>query len=709
MDRTLSVRVHADRAPPVRSHGRAFPACVRRSRARALIACVLLLCGGSAASAQHSLVLSGGGARGLSHAGAIVALEELGYRPALVAGTSMGAIVGALYAAGYSADEIRAIVARENWLERFAAEPLLVGPRREPRRALLGFGIGRGRFFGGFIPETGINQRLIELLFDAGVRARNDFDALPIRYRAIAADLADGSLVVLGSGDLPRAVRASMAVPGMFAPVRWGERVLIDGGIADNLPVAVARALSERPVIAVDVLSPAESLDERGALDLGVRALRLLIGNARPKENAEADVLVRPRIEPGFSEGYFPADASGLIRAGYGATIEQAPAVAQQPEARREPGAPPERITALRVDNANVATDRLIRRIMAPAVREYDADDIVQRTNALHMTGLFQSVWPRVERSGDEATLIVDVTRVAATSLAGAARWDNDVGAGAWLLLRQHVDLRTPVELRLAGRFDQLGTAGSLDASFFSALVPGLTWNGGAHAAEQRVRIFDPDGEILERPFSRRAGAWLGAELHGSIGEWYISLLGRADHVRDPLVEGWAIGPFLRVARTPAADRVVGVEPLLETEVRGGDIEYQRITVMYGPALRAQRLRVAPVIAYESASRATPLISLPASRLDLAPWNAAGELRARQLAAAGVDVALPILLNGYARVRLRAAAAAPQLDELLETGAWTAGAEVGTVWPTVLGPIGIGLAAGHRGQRRLNIELGARF
>jgi predicted acylesterase/phospholipase RssA len=669
-----------------------------------ILACMLLcvLCA-RPLHAQHSLVLSGGGARGLSHAGALVALEQLGYRPPLVVGTSMGAIVGALYAAGLPAAEIRDIIARENWLERFAGESLLLGPRREARRPLLSFGIGSGRVFGGFIPETGINQRLVEMLFDAGVRANNDFDALPLRYRAVAADLATGAEVVLARGDLPRAVRASMAVPGVFAPVRWNDLVLVDGGVANNMAVSVARQLSSDPVIGIDVLRPARDIEERGVLDLGVRALRLLIENARPDTGSVPDILVLPRLEPGFSETYFPADASSLIRTGYESALQQVPPTAAERDVRRAAGAPPSRITALRIDNAGTATERLVRRIMDGAVREYDAPDIVRRTHALHMTGLFQSVWPRVERTDTTAVLVVDVARIASTSVAGSARWDNDRGAGAWLLLRQHVELRTPVELRISGAFDQLGHAGTASASFFSALVPGLTWSGGAHALEQRIRVFDGDA-IVSDPYSRRAGAWLGAEVHGSVGEWFISALARADHVRDPGARGWAVGPFVRFARPPATDRVVGLDPVLEADVRGGDLEYQRLLLRAGPSFRAGRLRIAPLLSAEIASAGTPLHAQPASFRDAAPWLADGQLRAPGIIAGGVDIAYPILLNGYARVRVRGLAAGAAFDDM----GLRAGGEIGAVWPTVLGPVSISLAAA-RGARRLNIGLGTEF
>jgi predicted acylesterase/phospholipase RssA len=680
---------------------------LRRTVARAALTAMVALLP-AATHAQHSLVLSGGGARGLSHAGAIVALEELGYRPAFVVGTSMGAIVGALYAAGYQPTEIRDIIGRENWLERFAAEPLLLGPDRNARRALFGFGINRGRFYGGFIAETGINQRLIELLFDAGVRAGNDFDALPLSYRAVAADLATGAEVVLAAGDLPRAVRASMAVPGVFAPVRWNERVLVDGGVANNLPVSVARGLSDAPVIAIDVLRPAERIEERGALDIGVRALRLLIENARPDVGSDADILVLPPLRPGLSETAFPADASGLIATGYAAVRDQVAPTVQQPVATRTRGAAPDHIDALRIENAGSATERLVLRMMRGAVREYDPVDISARVAALHMTGLFQSVWPRVERDDDDATLVVDVTRVASSSVAAAARWDNDVGAAGWLSLRQHVELRTPVELRLAATFDQLGQDGALDASFFSALVPGLTWNGGGHAVERRIRIFDSDS-ILARPFSRRVGAWIGAELHGPLDDWFVSAHARADHIRDPLARGWAIGPFVRIARSPAPDRVVGIDPVAQGEVRGADLEYQRAELSVGPAFRLQRLRFAPVLVLAAASRATPLHALPAADQTAAPWLAAGAWRSRRLVATGFDVAVPIVMNGYVRARVRAAAVAPTLDDLRRSRTWSTGAEIGAIWPTVLGPITTGFAASHRGERRFNLGLGAAF
>jgi hypothetical protein len=502
-----------------------------------------------------------------------------------------------------------------------------------------------------------------------------------------------------------------MAVPGVFAPVRWGERVLIDGGVANNLPVSVARTLTDRPIIGIDVLRPRPDMPERSVLELGVRALRLLIENARPDSGSVPDILVLPDIEPGLSETYFPANAGGVLQAGYEAVREQVPRVPQQPEVRRVAGAAPARIGRVRVDGADAAYERLIRRVMDGAAREYDPADIIRRTSALYMTGLFQAVWPRVEFHGDtlDPTLVIDVTPNAAASVAGAARWDNDIGGGAWVALQQRVSLNTPVEFRLSGSIDELGQDVDLETSFFSALVPGLRWNAGASAGVENVRVFDGD-TVTDLLDSRRVGARAGAEVHGPVQDWFLSVFAAADHVRAPGTStGWAIGPVLQIRRPPQPDRVAGVDPLLEAEVRGGEVEYQRVRLRAGRTIAVGRARAALLVEAASASAGTPLDALPSTYRDIAPWLPRGSLRASQHAAIGIDGAVPAFLSGYVRLRLRAIAAVNDIDQMSERGAWRLGGELGAVWPTVLGPIAIGAAAGQRASWRFNISVGSNF
>src|SRR5690606_35936303 len=133
---------------------------------------------------------------------------------------------------------------------------------------------------GGLVADWRINRTLVRLLFDASARSGGDFDRLPRRFRAVAADLRTGAAVALARGDLARAVRASMAVPGFFAPVRLGDTLLVDGGIGDNLPVDVARAEGATFVVASDVVRPQPEVVERFPLDVAARALRLLLRRA---------------------------------------------------------------------------------------------------------------------------------------------------------------------------------------------------------------------------------------------------------------------------------------------------------------------------------------------------------------------------------------------------------------------------------------------
>jgi predicted acylesterase/phospholipase RssA len=657
----------------------------------------------TARSAQHALVLSGGGARGLAHAGAIRGLERLGYDPPLVVGTSMGAIIGALYAAGYDTAAIARVITEEDWLERFAAHPLGLGAARVPRRPTFGFAVGRSRAPGGLLPTTGVNQRLVELLFDAGARARNDFDALPRRFRAVAADLGSGEEIVLGTGDLPRAVRASMGVPGTFAPVEWGGRLLVDGGIANNLPVSVARGLTDLPVIAVDVLQPTEEIVERSALDLGVRGLRLLIENAAPRTEPP-DMLVLPRIQPGFSEARFPVDPGQLIRRGTEAVLAQVPPAAGTPVARRA-APPPGRIDDVVATGGDPALRRLALRIMGSAAGAWDGDAIVRRTAALYRTGLFEAVWPRLGLEAD-TVLIVDLVPVTRTSVAASAHWDNDVGAGGWATLRHLASLHAPLVLHATLLADELNLRASIDGSIFSALVPGMAWNAGVHRAEERIRTFAGDSIAGLLPV-HRAGGWAGAEWRGA---WFFSLLTRVERVRDDVsgATGLTWGPALAISRVPRPQALTAMEPLLAAEIQFGELSYSRVHGRYIVDGSAGALRLAAFADLAAASQLAPADALPAATPALAPWLRTGSFRAPLRAGAGVDVAWPLVLDGFVRVRLRTFAVANSPDELGTAGPWLAGGEFGVVWPSVLGHIRAGAARGALGSGwRFNVGIGA--
>jgi len=232
--------------------------------------CLALPAAGRAAPAQETaphrprigLVLSGGGALGLAHIGVLKVLEELHVPVDCVAGTSMGAIVGGLYAAGYAPEEIERLAYELPWSKLIEDQP---DRRHLPYRRKvddqtyltpiqLGLSGGRLRMPSGLIAghRLGIELRLLTLR----VLGSDDFDRLPLPFRAVAADIGNGEMVVLRRGELARAMRASMAVPGVFSPVELDGRLLVDGGVVDNLPVDQARAMGADIVIAVDVGTP---------------------------------------------------------------------------------------------------------------------------------------------------------------------------------------------------------------------------------------------------------------------------------------------------------------------------------------------------------------------------------------------------------------------------------------------------------------------
>jgi NTE family protein len=177
--------------------------------------------------AGFSLALGGGGARGLAHVGVLQVLTREGLAPVAIAGTSMGAIVGALYAAGVSPDELATT------LDVLDLKTLV---------GLTKFNLGPGSV----LSADPFEARLREVL-------PATFDDLALPFAAVAADLITGERVVLTSGDLPLAVRASMSLPVVFEPVRLGDALLVDGGIVDPVPVDAARELGGDPVLAVDV------------------------------------------------------------------------------------------------------------------------------------------------------------------------------------------------------------------------------------------------------------------------------------------------------------------------------------------------------------------------------------------------------------------------------------------------------------------------
>jgi len=325
------------------------------------------------------LVLSGGGARGAAHIGVIKVLEEMRVPIDCIAGTSMGAIVGGLYAAGLSVEEMEKALTSIDWVDAFRDLP----PREERsfRRkrdddfglinARIGVQNGRIALPRGAVQGQQLGLILRGLVFP--VSKIENFDELRMPYRAVATDIGTGQAVVLSSGDLAEAMRASMSIPGLLAPVEINGRILVDGGVSNNLPVNVARETCADVVIAVSIgtpLGPAEDL--RTVLNILGQLTTIMTQQNTQQQLAtlrSGDILIEP-------------DLGDITTANFSRAVEAIPigaraARAKQAELQRlalpapayrsytaktlSPGRDAPVIDFIRIDNNSRLSDEVIR------------------------------------------------------------------------------------------------------------------------------------------------------------------------------------------------------------------------------------------------------------------------------------------------------------------------------------------------------------
>src|SRR5690606_39662998 len=262
-----------------------------------------------------ALALSGGGARGIAHVGVLKVLEELRIPIDLIVATSAGAGTGGLYAMGYRAQEVEQLFLTTDFGAGFEDQPPRAEQsfrRKQDQRAYMiqfdvGFNDGNLQLPRGLVQ----GQRLLLLLNEmTQALPAMDFDDLPIRYRALATDLITGEEVALDRGHLARAMHASMAIPGVFEPVELEGRLLVDGGIANNLPISLARELGADVVIAVDISAPMRSDSElESVLDVMDQLTNILTRRNVDSQIAtlgETDILIRPELSA-YSSAAFEA------------------------------------------------------------------------------------------------------------------------------------------------------------------------------------------------------------------------------------------------------------------------------------------------------------------------------------------------------------------------------------------------------------------
>ena len=449
------------------------------------------------------LVLSGGGARGLAHIGVLKVLQEQRVPVDFIVATSMGSIVGGAYAAGQTPAAMHAIVRDADWPVIFsdrAPREYLSFRRKEDDLRLIGKSELGLKKDGLVLPRGALGaQNLEEFLRRlsrpaGGARTLND---LPLLFRAVATDLETGKQVVLDDVPLTVAMRASMSIPGAFAPAQVGGRLLGDGGLVRNLPVEVAREMGADVIIAVNVGTP---LLPREALSSALGVAQQMI-NILTEQNVEIslsrlgprDILISPQLG-GVSFVDFER-APELVELGEAAARAAAPRLAAlalpeeryaQWEAQRQRFAriPQLPVAEVRVAGTQRTNPEALRREVAEragvVVGSKPANEqLVTAARVLHGSGEFERVDVRTELRDGRRSVVIDVDEKPwgpnYLRIGGRAVWDFDTEA-AFSLILQHT--RTWVNSWGAEWRNELelGDVRRFGTSFYQPLGPGSPW-----------------------------------------------------------------------------------------------------------------------------------------------------------------------------------------------------------------------------------------
>jgi len=480
----------------------------------------------AAARPKIGLALSGGGARGAAHIGVLKVLEELRVPVDCVTGTSMGAVVGGSFAAGTTPADMEQIVTQTDWGGVFTDRP----PRSEisPR-------LKQDDYKGLFAPEFGVHGSsiVVQKGIVSGVNIESflryltqqsgriaDFRKLPVPFRATATDIETGESVVLDHGSLARAMRASMAIPGAVAPVEIDGRLLVDGGIANNLPIDVARNICGEVIIAVNISTPPLERDEiTSALSIVGQLINFLGKERVDKQLAslgKRDVLIQPELGD-ISSGSFERMAEAV-------RIGEAAARSQADELRRY-SLPKAEYEALRERQIVARTDTLGR-----------IDDIrfegVERTNSAVLSQLME-IHPGNEIT--EAALLRDLRRIYGRGDFDSVDYRIEEGPGTRaLIIRVHEKETGPNYLRFGL---SLATEGKGD-SYFNALVSYRSTWVNRFGAEWKVETQVGQNSYLFTEFYQpltRYGYFFVAP-YAQAGQSYTGVYSGSDRVAEYLV-----------------------------------------------------------------------------------------------------------------------------------------------------------------------------
>ncbi|MGO9307739.1 MAG: patatin-like phospholipase family protein [Spirochaetia bacterium] len=506
-----------------------------------------------------AVVLSGGAALGFAHVGVLKVIEEAGIPVDIVVGTSMGAIVGGLYAAGYSPSDMQRLSHGVDWQTAFddalTDSPYSFRERELSRRYPFSLPLGNGGLLagGGLFGAQSVTT-LLELL-TLNVSATEDFDLLPRRFRAVATDVDTGEQVVLKRGSLADAMRASATIPLLFKPFQLDGRSLVDGGLVNRLPTDIARDMGADIIIAVDVGdNPVRGPDDqRSVVDAMGEMSRIITEQNTAPRRALADLVISPDLSGFHRTDFYRADA--IIRQGE----EQArgsmvalQAIAQRIAATRplEPkgdrvgtylgASTPPVAQALLIRGTSTENEQVVRRVFSPLLNVPLVPSRVQTAmNDAYRSGRFEEVRVGIATRDGATQLVVATAPVAPAKTAAllGLSYQGDLSP----ILANTLVITPGIMVRdLTGKGSQFIVHSHLvdniggGVEYFQPMGGGLFVDGYTNYLLQKDIFLQDDLAqvgILDR--GPGAGAWTGFLL-GQAGEVKAGLDWNAQHYVDP-------------------------------------------------------------------------------------------------------------------------------------------------------------------------------
>ncbi len=691
----------------------------------------------SCPAGRVALVLAGGGAKGIAHVGVIQHLDSLGVTPDLVVGTSIGALVGAMYASGWDSEALESFVFRFNvgrYIGGYApSAPRALGPVlplltwHEGAAGGLDFSTATAR-------EANVNLIASAMLLAGNLRAAGDFDRMPIPFRAVAADLQTGDPVVLRHGDLAEAVRASFAIPLVFQPIVIDGHVLVDGGVAENAPVGVARQEGATRVILSEMTDSLSGVVSNGTTGVVASSLmRFLFSRNRP-ELRDGDLRVTSNTTGISALDFSDATMKLMIARGREAARRAIPSAECLPTRKRVvPELPPfatRRFTA----QTTRAEQRLSHIIFGnESPNDVSLDSVMTRIARVSDGERVNALWISPERvtvsrptadavSGTDSVLIHPrLVFAPRRTLSAGLVYDGELGGRAWLGAVDRNVMRAPLEFAMRGalgryRQDLLIGLRRNDEYIELRRSPFLE----ALVARERVRLFDPNDQRIEIPdglLPAFSDQQLRIGIEQPLGQrWTLQAAGLARRVTTLEIEGdsttgeefgdrafSAFGGVVRFVRVRSDPRFV---PRVDLEYTN---RYTRLQAMTASTFQRGLYNIAVLSRVIWADRELPLMD--ATTLG-GEDGMAGlrifEQRGHAELSSSVDIARPIL--GPLALQLTLQGGQVSTDEYRPlAGEWIAGMRVGLGAVTPIGPLRIQYGFNSRDDHRWFVRVGRWF